>query len=158
MERNSSGALRAPGAFGASGTSDPHATLQICQCSLYITHVCSLAAVLRPSAAAPLTTRPAAAPAPPAPQQLFSPGPGHASLSESPFCSKSCASACSQRCCGRRPQHLWRHGLRPHRRLRRHSARPLGALRCCRIRLRWPATTPRPRAIPPNGSFNLIPT
>ncbi len=25
MERNPSGALRAPGAFGASGTSDPHA-------------------------------------------------------------------------------------------------------------------------------------
>jgi hypothetical protein len=27
MEINSSGALRAPGAFGASGTSDPHAML-----------------------------------------------------------------------------------------------------------------------------------
>ena len=68
MERNSPGALHAPGAFGASDTSDPHASLYIC--SLYITHVCSLAAVLRPSAAAPLTT--AAAPAPPAPRQLFS--------------------------------------------------------------------------------------
>jgi hypothetical protein len=45
MERNSSGALRAPGAFGASGTSDPHATLS--SCSLHITHVCWLAAVLR---------------------------------------------------------------------------------------------------------------
>ena len=72
MERNSPGALRAPGAFGARGTSDPHAILS--SCSLYITHVCSLAAVLprRTSAAAPLTTRPAAAPAPPAPLQLFS--------------------------------------------------------------------------------------
>ena len=60
MERNSSGALRAPGAFGASGTSDPHATLS--SCSLHITHVCSLAAVLRPPAA----------PAPPAPLPLFS--------------------------------------------------------------------------------------
>ena len=70
MERNSSGALRAPGAFGASGTSDPHATFS--SCSLHITHVCSLAAVLRPSAAAPLTTRPPAAPAPLAPPPLFS--------------------------------------------------------------------------------------
>jgi hypothetical protein len=52
MERNSSGALRAPGAFGASGTSDPHAIIS--SCSLHITHVCWLAAVLRPSAAAPL--------------------------------------------------------------------------------------------------------
>ena len=68
MERNSSGALRAPGAFGASGTSDPHATLS--SCSLHITHVCWLPAVLRPSTAAPLTTRPAAAPAPPAPGPL----------------------------------------------------------------------------------------
>ena len=54
MERNS------PGAEGASGTSDHHATNEIC--SLYITRVCSLAAVLRPSgqasAAAPLTMRP----------------------------------------------------------------------------------------------------
>ncbi len=70
MERNLSGALRAPDAFGANGTSDPHAILSIC--SLYITRVCSLTAELRPSAAAPLTTRPAAAPAPPAPLQLFS--------------------------------------------------------------------------------------
>ena len=75
MERNSSGALRAPGAFGASGTSDPHATLS--SCSLHITHVCWLPSVLRPSvlrpsAAAPLTTRPPAAPAPPAPLPLFS--------------------------------------------------------------------------------------
>ena len=75
MERNSSGALRAPGAFGTIGTSDHHAILS--SCLLSITRVCSLAAVLRPSAAAPsaaapLTTRPLAAPAPPAPQQLFS--------------------------------------------------------------------------------------
>jgi hypothetical protein len=49
MERNS------PGDFGASGTSDHHAILKIC--SLYIMHVCSLAAVRRPSAAVPLTTR-----------------------------------------------------------------------------------------------------
>ena len=49
----------------------------------------------------------------------------------SPFCSKPCASARSQRCCGLRPQHLWRRGLRPHRRLRRRSARPSDALRCC---------------------------
>jgi hypothetical protein len=47
MERNSSGALRAPGPFGASGTSD-HVTLS--SCSLHITHVCSLAAVLRAAA------------------------------------------------------------------------------------------------------------
>ena len=65
MERNSSGALRAPGAFGARDTSDHHIILS--SCSLYITRVCSLAAVLLPSAAAPLTTRPPAAPAPPAP-------------------------------------------------------------------------------------------
>jgi hypothetical protein len=42
MERNSSGALRAPGAFGAKGTSDPHVTLS--SCSLHIrlrlTHTC----------------------------------------------------------------------------------------------------------------------
>jgi hypothetical protein len=69
MERNSPGALRAPGAFGASGTSDHHATIS--SCSLHITHVCWLPAVL-PSAAAPLTTRPPAAPAPPAPLPLFS--------------------------------------------------------------------------------------
>ena len=30
MERNSSGALRAPGAFGATGTSDHHAILSSC--------------------------------------------------------------------------------------------------------------------------------
>ena len=47
MERNSSGALRAPGAFGAIGTSDHHAILS--SCLLCITRVCSLAAVLRPS-------------------------------------------------------------------------------------------------------------
>jgi hypothetical protein len=70
MERNSSGALRAPGAFGAMGTSDPHAIFS--SCSLHITHVCWLAAVLWPSAAAPLTTPPPAAPAPPASQPLFS--------------------------------------------------------------------------------------
>ena len=44
MERNSSGALRAPGAFGASGTSDPHAIIS--SCLLHITHVCWLTAVL----------------------------------------------------------------------------------------------------------------
>ncbi len=43
MERNSSGALRAPGAFGARDTSDHHIILS--SCSLYITRVCSLAAV-----------------------------------------------------------------------------------------------------------------
>ena len=58
MERNLPGALRAPGAFGATGTSDHHAILS--SCSLCITRVCSLAAV---KAAAPLTTRPPAAPA-----------------------------------------------------------------------------------------------
>jgi hypothetical protein len=84
MERNSSGALRAPGAFGARGTSDPHATLS--SCSLNIDDHARLVAprgaaawvlrrwVLGPAAAAPLTTRPAAAPAPPppAPLPLFS--------------------------------------------------------------------------------------
>jgi hypothetical protein len=70
MERNSSGALRAPGAEGASGASDPRAILS--SWSLHTTHVFWLAAVLRPSAAAPLTTRPPAAPAPPAPLPLFS--------------------------------------------------------------------------------------
>jgi hypothetical protein len=49
MERNSSRALRAPGAFGASGKSDPHGTLP--SCSLHITHVFWLPVVLRPSAA-----------------------------------------------------------------------------------------------------------
>ena len=49
MERNSSGALRAPGAFGARDTSDHHIILS--SCSLYITRVCSLAAVPRPSRA-----------------------------------------------------------------------------------------------------------
>ena len=43
MERNSSGALRAPGAFGATGTSDHHAILS--SCVLHVTRVCSLAAV-----------------------------------------------------------------------------------------------------------------
>ena len=41
---------------------------------------------------------------------------------------------------------------RPRRRLRRLSARPSAALRCCRIRLHWPATTPRTRAIPPTDA------
>ncbi len=52
MERNSSGALRAPGAFGARfrrpRKSAPHAAPS--SSSLLITHVCWLAAVLRPSA------------------------------------------------------------------------------------------------------------
>jgi hypothetical protein len=48
--RNSAGALRAPGAFGARGTSAPHAIFS--SCPLHVTRVCSLAAVLRPSAAA----------------------------------------------------------------------------------------------------------
>jgi len=48
--RNSAGALRAPGAFGASGTSAPHAMFS--SCPLHVTRVCSLASVLRPSAAA----------------------------------------------------------------------------------------------------------
>ena len=56
MERNSSGALRAAGAFGAIGTSDHHAILS--SCLLCITRVCSVAAVLRPK-----TMRPPAAPA-----------------------------------------------------------------------------------------------
>jgi hypothetical protein len=38
------------GAFGARGTSAPHAMLS--SCALHVTRVCSLAAVLRPSAAA----------------------------------------------------------------------------------------------------------
>ena len=62
MERNSLGTLCAPNVLGASGTSDPHAIIS--SWSLHITHVCSLAA--------PLTTRPPAAPAPPAPHPLFS--------------------------------------------------------------------------------------
>jgi hypothetical protein len=41
MERNSSGALRAPGAFGASGTSDPHAIIS--SCSLHVHHARLLA-------------------------------------------------------------------------------------------------------------------
>jgi hypothetical protein len=57
-------------------------------------------------------------------------------------CRRSVAS--HARLLARRPQHLWR-------RLRRHSARPSDALRCCRIRLHWPATTPRPRGVPPNA-------
>ena len=38
MERNLSGALRAPGASDAIGTSDTHAIIS--SCSLHITHVC----------------------------------------------------------------------------------------------------------------------
>ena len=41
MERNSSSTLRAPGAFGAIGTSDPHATLS--SCSLLVHHARLLA-------------------------------------------------------------------------------------------------------------------
>ena len=41
MERYSSGALRAPGAFGASGTSDPHAIIS--SCSLHVHHARLLA-------------------------------------------------------------------------------------------------------------------
>ena len=48
--RNSAGALHAPRAFGAGGTSAPHAMLS--SCPLHVTRVCSFAAVLRPSAAA----------------------------------------------------------------------------------------------------------
>ena len=48
--RNSAGALRAPGAFGARSLSAPHAMFS--SCALRVTRVCSLAAVLRPSAAA----------------------------------------------------------------------------------------------------------
>ncbi len=47
MERNSSGARSAPCAFGSSGTSDPHAIIS--SCSLHITHVCWLGAMVRPS-------------------------------------------------------------------------------------------------------------
>ncbi len=64
MEKYSSGALRASGAFSTSGTSDSHAIIS--SCSLHITHVCSLPAVLRPSAA-DLLRRGLVAPAPPAP-------------------------------------------------------------------------------------------
>jgi hypothetical protein len=98
----------------------------------------SLAAALpvRPSAAAPLTTRPPAAPA----------GASGASATflNMRVCRRSaaghaplCYSARSQR----------RVGLRPYRRLRRLSARPSAALRCCRIRLHWPATAPLSRAL-----------
>ena len=48
--RNSAGALHASQAFGARGTSAPHAMFS--SCALRVTRVCSLAAVLRPSAAA----------------------------------------------------------------------------------------------------------
>ena len=41
MERNFPGALRAPGAFGASGTSDPHAIIS--SCSLLVHHARLLA-------------------------------------------------------------------------------------------------------------------
>ena len=84
-----------------------------------------------------------------APRCLF-----HFSQGSRRFCGRPCASACLQVRCGLRPQHLLRRGLRPHgrhRRLRRRSARPSDALRCCRIQLHWPATTPWPRGIPPNG-------
>jgi hypothetical protein len=137
MERNSSGALCAPGALTgppsenpsrrqlAACASDPHvkSSLRLSSCSLHITRVCWLAAVLRPSvlrpsAAAPLTTQPPAAPAPPAPSAAATDALPLFSLSmrvyRSPFCGKPCASARSQRCCGRRPR----------RRLRRRSVRP----------------------------------
>jgi hypothetical protein len=66
-------------------------------------------------------------------------------------CRRSVASHARLLARSTRPQHRCKRGLRPHRRLRRQSARPSDALRCCRIRLHWPATTPRPCAIPPNG-------
>jgi hypothetical protein len=58
------------GAFGASGTSAPHAMFS--SCALPVTRVCSLAAVLRPSCCGlrpqrPLAARPSAALAPSAP-------------------------------------------------------------------------------------------
>ncbi len=143
MEGNSSGARSAPGAFGAIGTSDPHAILS--SNLLYITHVSWLPAMLRPSVLRPkLTTRPPAAPAPPAPQPLFS-------ACESVAVLRQAMRVCSLAAV-LRPKHLWR-------RLRRLSARPSAALRCCRIRLHWPATTPRPRAIPPQrtGASNDAP-
>ena len=65
MERNSSGALRAPA---------PPAPLPLFSACEFVAvlyqamRVCWLAAVLRPSAAAPLAARPPAAPAPPAPR------------------------------------------------------------------------------------------
>jgi hypothetical protein len=136
MERNSSGALRAPGAFGARGTSDPHAILEIC--SLYITQVCSLAAVSTAAFGRAGASGAAAA-------FISMRVCRRAVASHARLLDRSGAAALL------RPQHLLQRGLRPHRRLRRHSARPSHALRCCRIRLHWPATTPRPRAIPPNG-------
>ncbi len=48
--RNSAGTLRAPSALGARNTSAPHAMFS--SCAIQVTRVCSLAAVLRPSAAA----------------------------------------------------------------------------------------------------------
>jgi hypothetical protein len=147
METHSPGAPRAPGASGTSGISDPRALLS--SCSLHITHVCGLPALLRPSesAAALPTTRPPAAPP-------------FEACESSAVRGRPCASARSQRRRGLRPQHVrqWRRGLRRHRRL---PARPSAALRCCRIRLHWPATTPRPRAIPTTvvgfeSSFKMI--
>ena len=48
--RDSAGAMHAPQAFGARGTSAPHAMFS--SCPLHGTRVCSLSAVRRPSAAA----------------------------------------------------------------------------------------------------------
>jgi hypothetical protein len=69
MERDAPGALRAPAArltpsAPAAHRGSHHVTLW--SCSLYITRVCLLAAVLR------LTTRPPAAPVPPASLPFFS--------------------------------------------------------------------------------------
>ncbi len=167
MERNS------PGAFGArplSGTFKFGAGGQrhlgsLASCDsltgklLALVHYLRLLQVVRHGAAAEVTTRPPS-PAAPAPLPLF------------PACdSESVAVRVTatvtvlrqaMRVCSRaavlpglkaalRPQHLWRRGLRPHRRLRRLSARPSAALYV--IRLHSPATTPLPvpRAMPVNG-------
>jgi hypothetical protein len=152
MERNSPGALlvRKPGAFGASGTSDSHAIIS--SCSLHVTRVCSLAAVLRPPAA----------PAPPAPLPLFSSLMACKFVARrGPFCCKLCASARSQRLCGLRCCGLRCCGLRCCAVPLAAPPAPLSAAfgrTAVLLNPAWPATTPLPRGIPPNGRglVNLI--
>ncbi len=140
MERNSSGA------FGANGKSDHYAILS--SCSLHITHVCWLPAVLRPSVLRPSAAAPLApaAPAPPAPVALFS-ACGSVAILWQPM------RVCSLAAVMRPSAAAAPLSVGAVRRLRRLSARlqASAALRCCRIRLHWPVKTPRPRATPPNG-------
>ncbi len=119
MERNSPGALRAPGAFGASGTSDPRRQRHIgSSCDSL-----NLLPLIGPLHHARLLSRRGAA------AEVFGRGTaddaacGRASASGAAFlcmrvCRRSVATAAAMRVCSLVAV------LRPSRRLRRHSARP----------------------------------